>query len=139
MLEQAHERNSMLKGIILSKSNKEAKTVLDSTITGKFTNLRDDVQRLVARYFELDPEYLPKALSFGNASTLQQYLHRLWELEYTDYQMQDRARVMIFRILLDHLLNTPCFGFTSTEDQDMETALARFEEALYRKSDNKQP
>jgi hypothetical protein len=137
-LEEAQKHSQKLTGIILKESNEKGRAVPDGTVTGKFVTLNQQIQRIVKRYFELDPEILPQALPSGNSSPLQGYFYDLWDADYTDDDLQNRAREVIFRIVWQQLLHTPCFGFTSPGDEDMESTSAQFEKTAYNNAHGKQ-
>jgi hypothetical protein len=131
-LNKALDANKKLKGIIMSKSNDKSQTIDDGTIIGKYVELRVQIQRIVAKYFDLDPKKRPNTPRNNNLSSLQRQFYNLWNTHYTDDQIRKRARALIFGLLLENIMKTSCFGFTNVQNHGIESALADFERRSFR-------
>ncbi|EPE33222.1 hypothetical protein GLAREA_06234 [Glarea lozoyensis ATCC 20868] len=131
MVREAGEANAKLKEIILSKATEYGQTIHAGTIIGKYTELREQIQLIVSRYFDLDDEWQPKGFATNDSPKLQQEFYSLYANGYTDDQMGKRARSYIFNFILEQILNKRCFGFENDHDMNFETTLGQLETVLF--------
>lgn len=113
------EQNTKLREVVLNNIS-EAEQIEDATIIGMFVNLREEVQRIVTKFYAVNRKpRLAKELSeqqlvfFGGLKKL------------NDRELRNRARERLF-LFLRQILCKPCFGAAD----DLEAGLVRIETSL---------
>ena len=118
------DQNTKLKSIILKNSKDDTET-LDDAVHGRYTELRDDIQRIVHRHY--DTTFPPKLLKFRNS-----YFEKQKELREQLSELSTEAvrlfliRAKIFRFINEEILSGLTFGIGN----EFEESLREFERAV---------
>lgn len=107
---QLQEQTQAFRDIIINKGSSDHDAVDDSTIINEFVSLREQIQRIVLKYYKrAEPHHL-EPLSSKILEKKQKRFLSMWKKDYTGPQLRSRTRAMIFELLADEILQTPMFG-----------------------------
>ncbi|KAM3086121.1 hypothetical protein ACMFMG_000260 [Clarireedia jacksonii] len=115
------------KEIILKNTDASSNQTDDAAIASKFRSLREQIQRLVQRYYTMSnvpPKVNPPA------SRRAMSLYELWGMGLDDHELQSRVRGFIFKRLSVNILERPCFGLDGHDVAEMEAGFESFETLL---------
>jgi hypothetical protein len=132
-LERANHRIANLqvqldkfKEIILKNVSDSSSQIDDSAITSAFRGLREQIQRLVSKYYSMS-QAPPKPP--GSAGYWDITLYKLWELGLNEDELRCRVRSLVFQCISNCILSRPYFGLDGFDaDQKMESGFQSFEE-----------
>ncbi|KAI9647688.1 hypothetical protein NHQ30_004073 [Ciborinia camelliae] len=127
---QLQEQTQTFRDIIINKGSGDIDDVDDNTIIKDFVALREQIQRIVNRYYKCT-EDRPRSLNEGRFSKRLEKRRRkffsMWEGGYTSAQLRNRSRAIIFEILATEILQVPIFGLDGFEKGALEHGLVDFE------------
>lgn len=104
------EQNVKFREIILSKSSSDAQIVDESTIIQKFTGLRDQIQRLVLKFYRCDRRPRRPAVNGKSWSKDQENFFQFWKDGLSENQLKRRTREKMFDLLASEILCRPLYG-----------------------------
>ncbi|KAA8573456.1 hypothetical protein EYC84_005041 [Monilinia fructicola] len=126
---QLQEQTQIFRGMIINKGSSNDDVVDDNTIIKDFVALRDQIQRIVNRCYKCEGR--PRPLNESKCSKRLEKKRRkffsMWEEHYTDAQLRNRSRAMIFELLAGEILQVPIFGLDDFEEGLLESGLVKFE------------
>ncbi|TAQ84016.1 hypothetical protein B7494_g7668 [Chlorociboria aeruginascens] len=123
---QLQEQVAKFRNIIINSGESEA--VNDSTIVAQFVLLRVMIQKIVLKFYEVNQDIT----RFKFQTRKESDFFDLWfNKEMSITRLNNRTRGMIFELLGEEILCTPCFGL----DGELETGLVKFEALLSTASD----
>jgi hypothetical protein len=122
------EQNGKFRSIILSRSSSSGEAIDDSKIVVPFISLRTQIQRIVFKFYK--PNSAPRELQ-ASATRRQQQFFDLWRDDFSDAQLLNRTRAMVFDLLNENILSSVCFGLDGFDSsENLESGLVNFEHAL---------
>jgi len=104
------EQNAKFREIILSNSSSDAQTVDEFTIIHKFTSLREQIQRLVLKFYRFDQRLKKPSPGYKPWTTEQDRFFRFWRDGLSEDQLKRRMRANMFNMLATEILCRPLFG-----------------------------
>lgn len=129
---QLQEQTQMFRDIIINKGGSDVNDVDDNTIINDFVALREQIQRIVNRYYKC--ENRPRTLIEGRLPKKLEKKRRkffsMWDGDYTNAQLRNRCRATIFELLALEILQVPIFGLDDLEKGVLENGLVDFEVEL---------
>jgi chromosome segregation ATPase len=113
--------------IILKNTSESSIQTDDAAITSKFRSLREQIQRLVSRYYTMS-KAPPKPHRTADVWSIE--LYKLWELGLDEHELRCRVRSLVFRCMDGYILSRSYFGLDGLDPNEIETGLESFENLL---------
>lgn len=119
------DQNQKLRSWVTRSTNEP---IDDNTVTTRFASLRDQIQRIVFRFYPLKDSFHMKP---WNLTQPQRDLFVPLQHGLSTSEVKYRVRAIIFQLLNQKILSEPVFGLGAFDSGgELESQLAKFERAL---------
>ncbi|TGO63682.1 hypothetical protein BCON_0011g00220 [Botryotinia convoluta] len=129
---QLQEQMQMLRDMIVNKGGSDVDDLDDNTIIKDFVALREQIQRIVNRYYKCETEPgSPNDWSIPTYFELRRKkFFSMWKDNHSSARFRGRSRAMIFELLAAEILQLPIFGLEEFDRGILENGLRDFEMEL---------
>jgi hypothetical protein len=107
---QLQEQTQTFRDIIINKGSSDHDAVDDSTLINEFVSLREQIQRIVLKYYKRAEPTQPEPWGSKILEKKQKRFLSMWKKDYTVPQLRSRTRMMVFELLADEILLRQNFG-----------------------------